>query len=53
MSRFTNIGTNLIGNEDPDELMLELMEACNDTVTPVPDVGKFYIFVYNLSLIHI
>ena len=47
MSRFANIGTNLIGNEDPDELMMELMEACNDTVTPVPDVGKFYIFVYN------
>ena len=23
------------------------MDALNDTVTPVPDVGEFYIFVYN------
>ena len=23
------------------------MEACNDTVTPIPDVGRFYFFVYN------
>ena len=23
------------------------MEALGDTVTPVPDVGKYYVFVYN------
>ena len=45
---------------DPEEMMLEIMEALNDTVTPIPEVGKFYTFVYNaktpditLSLIHI
>ena len=47
---------------DPEDMMLEIMDALSDTVTPVPDVGKFYTFVYNpktpnitydLSLIHI
>ena len=32
---------------DPEEMMLEIMDALNDTVTPVPDVGNFYTFVYN------
>ena len=32
---------------DPEEMMLEIMEALNDTVVPIPEVGKFYTFVYN------
>jgi len=32
---------------DPEEMMLEIMERLNDTVTPIPEVGKFYTFVYN------
>ena len=32
---------------DPEEIMLEIMEALNDTVSPIPEVGKFYTFVYN------
>ena len=32
---------------DQEEMMLEIMEALNDTVTPIPEVGKFYTFVYN------
>ena len=32
---------------DPEEMMLEIMEALNNTVTPVPDPGNFYTFVYN------
>ena len=32
---------------DPEEMMLEIMDALNDTFTPVPDVGNFYTFVYN------
>ena len=32
---------------DPEEMMLEIMELLNDTETPIPDVGKFYTFVYN------
>ena len=34
-------------SNDPEEMMLEIMEALNDTVTPIPEVGKFYTFVYN------
>tara|TARA_X000000368_G_scaffold59149_1_gene41808 strand:- start:1 stop:402 length:402 start_codon:yes stop_codon:yes gene_type:complete len=33
--------------DDPEEMMLEIMELLNDTVTPIPEVGKFYTFVYN------
>tara|TARA_B100001113_G_C21117416_1_gene625956 strand:+ start:1374 stop:1811 length:438 start_codon:yes stop_codon:yes gene_type:complete len=32
---------------DPEEMMLEIMSALNDTVTPIPDVGGLYTFVYN------
>ena len=32
---------------DPEELMLIIMETFNQTLTPIPDVGKFYSFVYN------
>ena len=32
---------------DPEEMMMEIMEALNDTVTPIPEVGNFYTFVYN------
>ena len=31
---------------DQEEMMLEIMEVLNETVTPVPDVGNFYTFVY-------
>jgi len=46
-NRIRNIINDLIGVEDPEDLMLEIMNALKDTVTPVPDVGKFYTFVYN------
>ena len=32
---------------DPEEMMMEIMEVLNDTVTPIPEVGKFYTFIYN------
>ena len=32
---------------DPEDLMLVIMETLNDTVTPIPEPGKFYTFVYN------
>ena len=32
---------------DPEEMMMEIMEVLNNTVTPIPEVGKFYTFVYN------
>ena len=32
---------------DQEDMLLEIMSLLNDTVTPVPDVGNFYTFVYN------
>ena len=32
---------------DPEDMMMEVMELLNDTVTPIPDVGGFYTFIYN------
>ena len=32
---------------NPEDMMLIIMEALNDTVTPIPEVGNFYTFVYN------
>tara|TARA_B100001093_G_C26247654_1_gene767189 strand:- start:201 stop:581 length:381 start_codon:yes stop_codon:yes gene_type:complete len=46
-NRVRSVVYGMIGTEDPDDLMIELMEALGDTVTPVPDVGKYYVFVYN------
>ena len=46
-NRIRSVVDGIMGTEDPDDLMMELMEALNDTVTPVPDVGKYYAFVYN------
>ena len=32
---------------DPEEMMMEIMEVLNETVEPIPEVGKFCTFVYN------
>ena len=50
MSRITEVKDNFIG-KDSSELMMELMEACNDTVTPVPDAGRFYFSYMPLRLL--
>ena len=31
----------------PEEMMLLIMEALNSTVTPIPEVGQYYTFIYN------
>ena len=33
--------------DDPEEMMLIIMQTLNQTVTPIPEEGKFYTFVYN------
>ena len=38
---------NQLTSSDPEDMMLEIMDLLKDTVTPVPDVGKYYTFVYN------
>ena len=51
--KFDKNENRIIGNDinlrtnDPEDMMLEIMELLNDTVTPIPEVGKFYTFVYN------
>ena len=45
-NRIEPIKQYLESTNDPEDLMLMIMEALNDTVTPIPDVGKFYTFVY-------
>ena len=45
-NRVRSVVDNLIGTEDPDDIMVKLMDNLGGTVTPVPDVGKYYVFVY-------
>ena len=34
-------------SSDPEDLMLQIMEALNNKVEAIPSVGKYYTFVYN------
>lgn len=45
VNRIRKITDNLIGIEDPDDLMLELLGILEES-GKVPEVGKYYIFVY-------
>ena len=45
-NRVRSVVDNLIGTEEPDDIMIELMNNLGGIVTPVPDVGKYYVFVY-------
>lgn len=45
-NRIAPLVKKLIGTEDADDLMLELMNVLIETNQP-PQAGKFYIFVYN------
>lgn len=42
----------IIGNEDPDDLMLELLEVVAESGN-MPSAGKYYIFVYNPKTLNI
>ena len=45
-NRIRSVVDNLIGNEDPDDLMIEILDAIQES-GKVPSVGKYYVFVYN------
>ena len=45
-NRIRGVIDNLIGTEDSEDLMMNLMEALNSSVTPVPDAGRYYTFIY-------
>ena len=38
---------NQLTSSDPEDLMLQIMQALNNTVEAIPTVGKYYTFVYN------
>tara|TARA_B100001250_G_scaffold180537_1_gene155222 strand:+ start:7923 stop:8270 length:348 start_codon:yes stop_codon:yes gene_type:complete len=46
MSRVTSIRENLIGTEDPDDLMMDIISSLEEG-DKIPSPGKFYVFVYN------
>jgi hypothetical protein len=46
MNRFEDNQINNSTN-DPEEMMMKIMELLSGTVTPIPDVGGFYTFIYN------
>lgn len=45
-NRIRSVIDGLVGNEDPDDVMLELLQTLKES-PKVPSVGKYYIFVYN------
>ena len=49
MSRIAPLVDNLIGSEDADELLIDIMGALGDSVTSIPEVGKIYVFAYQPS----
>ena len=46
-NRVRSVVNNLIGTEEPDDIMIELMESLDTTVTSSPSVGRYYVFVYS------
>ena len=46
MSRVQSIRKNLIGTEDPDDLMLDIISELEEG-EKTPEAGEFYVFVYN------
>ena len=47
MNRIEPIIDELNETHDQEDQMLMIMEALNDTVTPIPEVGQLCTFVYN------
>ena len=46
-NRIEAIKNKLNGISNPEDMMLEIMGALNNTVEAIPSVGKYYTFVYN------
>ena len=45
-NRIRSIVDSVIGTEDPDDLMIDLMGALTEG-SKVPQVGRYYTFIYN------
>ena len=46
MSRIAPLVDSLLGTEDADDLMIEIMDVLGDSEGSLPEVGKLYVFVY-------
>ena len=46
MSRIAPLVDDIIGTEDADDLMIEIMDVLSDSIASTPEVGKIYVFVY-------
>ena len=46
-NRVRSVVYGLIGTEEADDIMIELMDNLSTTVTSSPSVGRYYVFVYS------
>ena len=46
-NRVRSVVNNLIGTEEADDIMIELMDTLTSTSTSSPSAGKYYVFVYS------
>lgn len=46
VNRLRSVTNSIVGTEDPDDLMIEIMSVLNES-GKIPNEGKYYIFVYN------
>jgi hypothetical protein len=46
VNRLREVTKDLVGNEDADDLMLEILNVLSES-GKIPSVGKYYVFVYN------
>ena len=46
-NRIRKVIDGVIGTENPDDLMIKLLEAIEESYTIVPDIGKYYTFIYS------
>ena len=46
MSRIAPLVDDILGTEDADDLMIEIMDVLSDSIASTPEVGKIYVFVY-------
>ena len=46
-NRLEHVVSDIIAMTDADDRMMAIMETLNDTVVTVPDVGRYYTFIYD------
>ncbi len=53
MSRIAPLVDDLLGTEDADDIMIEIMDVLGDSIASTPEVGKIYVFELSLGSISI